>query len=102
MPKSIQLSIAAAAISLAAAAAAHAPPVPDADPISGPGGPVVRIYETDMGKVDLRNGCVLTFNSYGRKMSPNRKCTTRMENYAREVFLKHQMGDLYKPARSDQ
>ena len=58
----------------------------------GPNEPVVRINQYDGGTVNMRNGCIVTFNSYGTVVSRTRRCSPRLEGQAREVFRRCQVG----------
>ena len=54
--------------------------------------PIVRINQYDGGTVNMRNGCIVTFNSYGTVVSRTRRCSPRLESQARDVFRRHQVG----------
>ena len=62
----------------------------------GPGEPIVRINQYDGGSVNLRNGCIATFNSYGTAISRTPRCTPRMVADAREIFRRTQLGGGYR------
>ena len=84
-----------AIVSAAAAAPAisqYAPPPYGYGQGWGPNEPIVRINQYDGGTVNLRNGCIVTFNSYGTVVSRTRRCSPRLEGEAREVFRLHQTG----------
>lgn len=48
--------------------------------------PRVRINSGGWGTVDLRNGCIVTFNREGRRMYDTRPCNGAMRSYAERVF----------------
>jgi hypothetical protein len=60
----------------------------------GYGGPEprVRINSGGWGTVDLRNGCIVTFNRDGRRIYDTRPCNTAMRSYAQRVFEQHSYG----------
>lgn len=101
MPALFRTSVAAAIFASAAiaspAAAQYAPPPYGYGQGWGPGEPIVRLNQYDGGTVNLRNGCIVTFNSYGTRLSSTRRCTNRMEARAREVFRMHQYGNAGRP-----
>ena len=65
----------------------------------GPNDPIVRVNQYDGGTVNMRNGCIVTFNSYGTVVSRTRRCSPRLESQAREVFRRYQIGQAYRPGR---
>ena len=58
----------------------------------GPNQPIVRINQYDGGTVNLRNGCIVTLNSYGTVLSRTRRCSPPMEREARAIFRQYQFG----------
>ncbi|WP_118856743.1 hypothetical protein [Sphingomonas mesophila] len=64
----------------------------------GPNQPIVRVNQYDGGTVNLRNGCVVAFNSYGRALSRSPRCTPLMVDAARDLFRRNQMGQAYRPS----
>lgn len=84
----------------APAAAQYAPPPYGYGQGWGPGEPIVRINQYDGGTINLRNGCIVTFNSYGTALSRTPRCTPRMVRDAREIFRRYQLGGGYRPAWS--
>lgn len=80
----------------APAVAQYAPPPYGMGQGWGPGEPLVRINQYDGGTVNLRNGCMVTFNSYGTALSRTPRCTARMVSDAREIFRRHQLGGSYR------
>ena len=63
----------------------------------GPNEPIVRINQYDGGTVNLRNGCIVTLNSYGTVVSRTRRCSPPMERQARAVFRQYQLGQSGRP-----
>lgn len=78
-----------------AAAAALVPSGAAAQPVNRgylPGGgwaqgqPIVRLRADGGGTVNLRNGCIVSYNYYGTRISSTRVCTSAMRRYADQVF----------------
>lgn len=90
-----KITIALASFIFAAAVPAsgqYAPPPYGGGQGWGPNAPIVRMNQYDGGTVNLRNGCIVTLNSYGTVVSRTRRCSPPMERDARAIFRQHQLG----------
>lgn len=90
--KSFGIAIGLAAAAAAPTAAQVAPPYG-----YGPNQPIVRFNAYDGGTVNLRNGCVVTFTNYARRITNTRRCSVRMIEDARAIFRQAQVGGGYRP-----
>lgn len=100
MSKFVLITALIGAATAAPAIAQYAPPPYGMGQGWGPNDPIVRINQYDGGTVNLRNGCIVTFNSYGTVVSRTRRCSPRLESQARDVFRRHQVGQSYRPSWS--
>ena len=57
--------------------------------------PIVNINSGGWGTVNLRNGCVVTFDQQGNRIGDTRPCNSQMRNYARQLFLNGLYGGNY-------
>lgn len=86
----LSVALLAATTAVAPSFAQYAPP--PYGQAWGPGHPTVRLNQYDGGTVNLRNGCIVVFNSYGTAISRSARCTARMVRDARDVFRAYQLG----------
>jgi hypothetical protein len=61
--------------------------------------PQVRINPGGWGTVNLRNGCIVTFNRDGYRMSDTRPCNSQMRAYATQLFRSHMYGGSGYPGQ---
>lgn len=59
--------------------------------------PLVRINNGGWGTVDLRNGCIVTFNRDGTRIHDTGRCTNEMRVYAQRIFRERVYGGGYRP-----
>ncbi len=59
--------------------------------------PRVRINNGGWGTVDLRNGCIVTFNRDGNRIHDTGRCTSQMRSYAQRAFRDHSYGGSNRP-----
>ena len=59
------------------------------------GQPSVNINAGGWGTVNLRNGCVVTFDSQGNRINDTRPCNSQMRSYAKQLFLNRLYGGNY-------
>jgi hypothetical protein len=52
----------------------------------GYGEPIVRINSGGWGTVNLRNGCIVTFNRDARRINDTQPCNSNMRAYAQRIF----------------
>ena len=74
-----------AALASAEIAAAQAPRAP-----ASSNEPVVRLRADGSGSVNLRNGCIVSYNWFGTRISATQRCNASMRAQADRVFREQQ------------
>lgn len=59
--------------------------------------PRVQINNGGWGIVDLRNGCIVTFNRDGTRIHDTGRCNSQMRAYAQRLFQQRASGGSYRP-----
>ncbi len=59
--------------------------------------PRVQINNGGWGIVDLRNGCIVTFNRDGTRIHDTGRCNSQMRAYAQRLFQQRASGGGYRP-----
>ncbi|MEO8617803.1 MAG: hypothetical protein ABI412_00400 [Sphingomicrobium sp.] len=59
--------------------------------------PRVQINNGGWGIVDLRNGCIVTFNRDGTRIHDTGRCNSQMRVYAQRLFQQRASGGGYRP-----